>query len=148
MCDGIMAGMGLWGLLPMVTLVAVLVLAVVGGVWLFRQLRGGGFGFSSHPAKACSVVVAGGVPELADGGEDVAGGALGGIEFDDAVSLSRRGVCAADSGQVREGVVDEQGAAAAVHALDPERGHGGRHVISSTVHATVMVPVYIPMPQE
>lgn len=41
MCDGVMAGMGLWMLLPMVTLVAVLVLAVLGSVWLLRQLRGG-----------------------------------------------------------------------------------------------------------
>ena len=41
MCNGIMAGMGLWALLSIVVLVAVLVLAALGSVWLFRQLRGG-----------------------------------------------------------------------------------------------------------
>lgn len=34
-----MASMGLWGLLVIVTLLAVLVLAVLGGVWLYRRLR-------------------------------------------------------------------------------------------------------------
>ncbi len=38
MC-GTMAGMGLWGLLVIVTLLAVLVLAVLGGVWLYRRMR-------------------------------------------------------------------------------------------------------------
>lgn len=35
------AGMGLWGLLVVLTWVAVLVVAVLGGLWLFRRLRGG-----------------------------------------------------------------------------------------------------------
>ncbi len=41
MCNGIMAGMGLWALLPLMILIAVLVLGALGSVWLFRQLRGG-----------------------------------------------------------------------------------------------------------
>lgn len=39
MMDGMMAGMGLWGLLVVLTVVALLVLAVSGSVWFFRQLR-------------------------------------------------------------------------------------------------------------
>lgn len=42
MMDGMMVGMGLWALLLLVVLVAVLVLAILGSVWLFRQLRWGG----------------------------------------------------------------------------------------------------------
>ena len=51
MCDG-MAGMGLWGLLLVVTLLAVLVLAVLGSVWLFRHLRQGGGDNDSVPSDA------------------------------------------------------------------------------------------------
>jgi len=39
MMDGMMAGMGLWELLAVVTVLAMLVLAVLGSVWLVRQLR-------------------------------------------------------------------------------------------------------------
>jgi len=39
MMDGMMAGMGLWALLVVVTVLAMLVLAVLGSVWLVRQLR-------------------------------------------------------------------------------------------------------------
>ncbi len=38
---GMMAGMGLWALLVIITVLAVLVLAVLGSVWLWRQVRGG-----------------------------------------------------------------------------------------------------------
>lgn len=38
--NGMMAGMGLWTLLLIVTVVAVLVAAVLAGVWLVRGLRG------------------------------------------------------------------------------------------------------------
>ena len=38
MMDGMMMGMGLWALLLMVTLVALLVLAVLGIIWLWRYL--------------------------------------------------------------------------------------------------------------
>lgn len=37
MMDGMMAGMGLWALLAVVTVLAML--AVLGSVWLVRQLR-------------------------------------------------------------------------------------------------------------
>lgn len=37
--DPMMTGMGLWGLLLIVALLAVLVVAILGSVWLFRQLR-------------------------------------------------------------------------------------------------------------
>jgi Predicted membrane protein len=37
--DGMMAGMGLWGLLVLLTVVALLVLAVLGSVWFSRQLQ-------------------------------------------------------------------------------------------------------------
>jgi len=50
MMDGMMAGMGLWMLLLVVTLLAILVLAVLGGVGLFRQLRQGGPNRSSMPS--------------------------------------------------------------------------------------------------
>lgn len=40
MMDGMMAGMGLWGLLVLLTVVALLVLAVLGSVWFYRQLQG------------------------------------------------------------------------------------------------------------
>jgi uncharacterized membrane protein len=40
MMDGMMAGMGLWGLLVLLTVVALLALAVLGSVWFYRQLRG------------------------------------------------------------------------------------------------------------
>ncbi len=36
---GMMAGMGLWGLLMLVAVLVVVGLAVVGGIWLFRRLR-------------------------------------------------------------------------------------------------------------
>lgn len=39
MMDGMMAGMGLWGLLVALTVVALLVLAVSGSMWFLRQLR-------------------------------------------------------------------------------------------------------------
>lgn len=45
-----MAGMGLWALLLVVTLLAILALAVLGGVWLFRQLRQGGPNRGSVPS--------------------------------------------------------------------------------------------------
>jgi len=41
MMDGMMMGMGIWALLMIVTLFAILVLAVLGGVWLFRNLSQG-----------------------------------------------------------------------------------------------------------
>ncbi len=41
MMGGMMAGMGLWMVLGAVTLIAVLVVAVLGSVWLLRRLRGG-----------------------------------------------------------------------------------------------------------
>jgi putative membrane protein len=37
--DAMMAGMGLWALLAAVTLLAVLVLAVLGSVWIYQRLR-------------------------------------------------------------------------------------------------------------
>ena len=40
MMDGMMAGMGLWGLLMLLAVISVLALAVLGSVWLYRQLRG------------------------------------------------------------------------------------------------------------
>lgn len=39
--DGMMAGAGLWGLLALLTVVAMLVLAVLGSVWFYRQLQSG-----------------------------------------------------------------------------------------------------------
>lgn len=39
MMDGMMAGMGVWALLVVATVLAMLVLAVLGSVWLVRQLR-------------------------------------------------------------------------------------------------------------
>lgn len=39
MMDGMMAGAGIWMLLVVLTVVAVLVLAVLGSVWFYRQLR-------------------------------------------------------------------------------------------------------------
>ncbi|MGH3980002.1 MAG: SHOCT domain-containing protein [Pseudonocardiaceae bacterium] len=42
MMHGMMVGMGLWAVLLIVTLLAILVLAVLGSVWLFRILRQGG----------------------------------------------------------------------------------------------------------
>ncbi len=50
MMDGMMAGMGVWALLLVVTLLAVLVLAVLGSVWLFRLLRQGGPDLDSAPS--------------------------------------------------------------------------------------------------
>lgn len=40
MMDGMMAGMGIWMFLVFATVVALLVLAVLGSVRLYRQLRG------------------------------------------------------------------------------------------------------------
>lgn len=40
MMDGMMTGMGLWGLLVLLAVVALLVLAVLGSVWFYRQLQG------------------------------------------------------------------------------------------------------------
>lgn len=42
MDGGMMAGMGLWMALVAVTLIAVLVFAVLGSVWLLGRLRNGG----------------------------------------------------------------------------------------------------------
>ncbi len=39
MMYAMMAGMGLWGLLVILTLLAVLGLAVLGSIWLYRRLR-------------------------------------------------------------------------------------------------------------
>ncbi|MGI9003500.1 MAG: SHOCT domain-containing protein [Pseudonocardia sp.] len=39
MMDGMMAGMGLWALVVIITVLAVLALAVLGSVWLWRRLR-------------------------------------------------------------------------------------------------------------
>ena len=39
MNDGMMAAMGIWALLLIATLLAVLVLCVLGSVWLVRRLR-------------------------------------------------------------------------------------------------------------
>lgn len=44
-----MAGMGLWMLLLVVTLLAILVLAVLGSIWVFRHLRQGGTDHDSVP---------------------------------------------------------------------------------------------------
>lgn len=44
-----MAGMGLWMLLMVVTLLAILVLAVLGSIWVFRHLRQGGPNQDSVP---------------------------------------------------------------------------------------------------
>ncbi len=49
MMDGMM-GMGLWMLLLVVMLLAILVLAVLGSVWLFRQLGQGGPNRGSGPS--------------------------------------------------------------------------------------------------
>lgn len=40
MMDGMMAGMSAWGLLVLLTVIALLVLAVLGSAWLYRQLPG------------------------------------------------------------------------------------------------------------
>lgn len=40
MMDGMMAGMGIWMLVVVLTVVALLVLAVLGSVRLYRRLRG------------------------------------------------------------------------------------------------------------
>ncbi len=37
--SGMMAEMGLWGLLVLVTVLVLLALAVLGGIWLVRRLR-------------------------------------------------------------------------------------------------------------
>jgi putative membrane protein len=39
--DGMMAGMGLWIVLVILTLLAILVLAILGSVWLVRSLQSG-----------------------------------------------------------------------------------------------------------
>lgn len=39
MMNGMMAGMGLWGFLVFLTMIALLVLAVLGSVWFYRQLQ-------------------------------------------------------------------------------------------------------------
>ena len=41
MMDGMMAGMGLWMVLVILTLLAILVLAILGSVWLVRSLQSG-----------------------------------------------------------------------------------------------------------
>lgn len=40
MTDGMTAGMGIWMLLVVLTVVALLVLATLGSVWFYRRLRG------------------------------------------------------------------------------------------------------------
>ncbi len=45
-----MAGMGLWMLLLVVTLLTILVLAVLGSIWLFRHLRQSGPNRGSVPS--------------------------------------------------------------------------------------------------
>lgn len=40
MMDGMTAGMGIWMLLVVLTVVALLVLATLGSVWFYRRLRG------------------------------------------------------------------------------------------------------------
>lgn len=39
MMNGMMAGMGMWALIVLVTLLAILLLVVLGSIWLFRRLR-------------------------------------------------------------------------------------------------------------
>lgn len=43
------AGMGLWGLVLIVVLIAVAVGAVLGGIWLIRSLRSGETGTAASP---------------------------------------------------------------------------------------------------
>jgi putative flavoprotein involved in K+ transport len=92
--------------------------------------RASGATHCSPTQRAVSGHVMCGVAELGDGGDDV-GGTGRGVELDDAAALFHRGLGAADAGQVGQDVVDEQCAAGAVHALDPERVDGGGHVFSS-----------------
>lgn len=39
MMNGMMVGMGMWALIVLVTLLAILLLVVLGSIWLFRRLR-------------------------------------------------------------------------------------------------------------
>jgi putative membrane protein len=50
MMGGMMAAWGIWAFLVILTLIAVLVVAVLGSVWLARQLRGGE-GYQSASAE-------------------------------------------------------------------------------------------------